>query len=289
MAEILLLIKSACFLLVIVSFSLFVQFGRGSVEIVKPYYPLYIKAGGNLTISCEIKATQSAADLRWVQQTPLTSWIDSPVTAVLGSNIIIQSFREEPSRFTRTTLIKLNMSLLDRGTYICKDDTSSYAVWVIVIYITAQNRTHLSSEDKPLILGCNISGFDSNIPKIVYDWTFKELFISHPNSTTVRHSAILQAPVDKYKVKMENNELQLQIHDPNYRDGGTYKCIFTLGTNFGPITFSESVYVDGSRLKPGNSGVKMSISFCSVVVTVVVVFLSCSGNLLLRPISFQCS
>lgn len=81
--------------------------------------------------------------------------------------------------------------------------------------VTAQNRTHLSSEDKPLILGCNISGFDSNIPKIVYDWTFKELFISHPNSTTVRHSAILQAPVDKYKVKMENNELQLQIHDPS--------------------------------------------------------------------------
>lgn len=126
----------------------------GNVEIVMPYHPLYIKAGGNLTISCEIKATQSAADLRWVQQTPLTSWVDSPVTAVLGSNVVIQSFREEPSRFTRSTLIKLNMSLLDRGTYICKDDTSSYAVWVIVIYSEYVSGVAVLPSNKKLTANC---------------------------------------------------------------------------------------------------------------------------------------
>lgn len=238
---------------------LFFQIVSGGVEIVKPYHPLYVKSGDALTVSCE---TSDRVELRWLQQTPLTDWSDRSIQALPGSRVVLQSFREDPSGFTRSTLIMRNMSLSDRGTYICKDDTSNYAVWVTVLYISARNLTDRPTGTNPLILECSISGFDSNVPTIDYDWTYEGQFIPHPHhqvAAPVRHSPEHLVSVDRYKVTMDDNDLRLEIWDPSSLDGGLYNCTFTLSTNLGPVTFNESIYVNGSLLPAITTGAEQSV------------------------------
>lgn len=253
--------------------SLFISFRivSGGVEIVKPYHPLYVKAGNALSIACE---TSDRVDLRWLQQTPLSMWTDESVLPLAGSRVVIQSFREEPSGFTRSTLIKRNMSLGDRGTYICKDDTSNYAVWVTVLYITARNLTDRSTGLDPLILECSISGFDSNVPTIDYDWTFEGRYIPHPHyqvAAPVHHSPEHLASVDKYKVTMDDNDLRLEIRDPSSLDGGSYNCTFTLSTNLGQVMFFETIYVNGSLLPTVSIGVEQSVPLHIPLLTFAIV------------------
>lgn len=260
----------AKFLRVVLILALSAELVLGGVEIVRPYHPLYIKVGSSLTIACESESTKSATELKWIHQTPQTSWADQLVVPERGSNIIIQLFREEPSGFTRSTLIKHNMSLLDRGTYICKDDGgNSYAVWVVVLHITAQN-VPLSSKVDLLILSCSISGFDSNVPTIDFDWTFNGSFISydHDLATSNRHSPALQAPTGKYNITTESTGVWLEIHDPSSLDGGSYNCVFTLGTNLGPVTFTETLRIDGSLLTFRSAGLRMNTSLDLVVIAV---------------------
>ena len=105
----------------------------GRVEIVNPYYPLYIQSGTTLTVICQ-SAKRSA--IEWVQQTAETKWNDTAVVPTIGQDFTIQSCTDEPSGFSKSTLFRSNVSLSARGMYQCKDrdESSSYAIWVTVLY-----------------------------------------------------------------------------------------------------------------------------------------------------------
>lgn len=105
----------------------------GFVQIVNSPYPLYVKAGTNLSLICQ---NQDASAISWIQQTPQTSWMDASIVARSSQDIVIQDCHTQgvSSDVTQSTLTRSNMSLNSRGTYICTTGPSSYAVWVTVIY-----------------------------------------------------------------------------------------------------------------------------------------------------------
>lgn len=84
-------------------------------------------------VVCE---SQAETSIEWVEQTVHSNWSDTVIRAEHGSRFTIQTFQEKPSGFTRSTFIKHNMSLTDRGVYVCKDSRSNYAIWVTVLYST---------------------------------------------------------------------------------------------------------------------------------------------------------
>ena len=105
----------------------------GLVEIVDPHYPWYVKSGATLTIVCQ---SVERSSIEWWQQTLVTDWKDVRLVPTSGQDITVQSCTDEPSGFSKSTLSRSNMSLNDRGMYQCKDsdESSSYAVWVTVLY-----------------------------------------------------------------------------------------------------------------------------------------------------------
>ena len=105
----------------------------GRVEIVNAYYPLYIKSGTTLKLVCQ---SVERSTIEWVQQTPLTGQRDEQIVPKAGQDFSIQSCTSEPSGFSKSTLSRFNMSLNARGMYQCKDSdgSSSYAIWVTVLY-----------------------------------------------------------------------------------------------------------------------------------------------------------
>jgi len=105
----------------------------GRVEIVDPYHPLYIKAGTTLTIVCQ---SAQRTTIEWVQNTAETSWKDVQVAPRSGQDFVVQTCTDEPSGFSKSTLLRSNMSINGRGMYQCKEQSgsSSYAIWVTVLY-----------------------------------------------------------------------------------------------------------------------------------------------------------
>ena len=105
----------------------------GFVQIINSPYPLYVKAGTELSLICQ---NQDASAISWIQQTPQTSWMDALIKPKSHQDIVIQDCHTQgvSSDFTQSTLTRSNMSLNARGTYICTTGPSSYAVWVTVIY-----------------------------------------------------------------------------------------------------------------------------------------------------------
>jgi hypothetical protein len=239
------------------------------VEIINPYYPFYIKSGAALNVVCE---SSERTAINWIQQTPLTSWQDTQIYP--GQDFSFQTCIEEPSGFTRSMLIRSNMSLSNRGMYLCKDSAglSSYAVWVTVLYIQAQIVQHTTDL---LSLSCSISGFDSNLPTMDYDWTFNDALIPHPHDSLVAakvvHSSAELASNLKYNVTFNSGVLMLTVNNPVTTDGGTYNCSFTLGTNLGRLTFVESINVNGATFKsdsPPSFKAKKAALFLGSSVTV---------------------
>ena len=57
------------------------------------------------------------------------------IVPTVGSNFIIRSLVEEPSGFVESKLIKSNMTISDRGMYMCRDkgQENSFGVWVTVL------------------------------------------------------------------------------------------------------------------------------------------------------------
>lgn len=97
------------------------------------YYPLYVKSGDTLTVVCQ---SHERATIEWVQKTVSTNWRAVAVNITTGGDISIESCTTEPSGFSKSTLSRSNMNLNTRGMYQCKDadESSSYAIWVTVLY-----------------------------------------------------------------------------------------------------------------------------------------------------------
>jgi len=102
---------------------------------VNPYHPLYIKSGDTLTVICN---SAQRSTIEWVQQTAETAFSDVSVDPVAAQDFSIQSCVDEPSGFSKSTLYRSNVSLSARGMYKCEDSdgSSSYAIWVTVLYST---------------------------------------------------------------------------------------------------------------------------------------------------------
>ena len=94
-------------------------------------HPSYVKSGTTLTLVCQ---NPKRATIEWEKRTA-ESLQDEPVSPQ-HSDVIIQSCTDEPSGFTKSTLLRSNMSLSTRGWYKCKnsDGSSSYLTHVTVLY-----------------------------------------------------------------------------------------------------------------------------------------------------------
>ena len=110
----------------------------GRVVIINLSHPMYVKSGADLALTC-VNPTRTS--IQWIQQTAENDWKDTAISFTaddLGSGLkyTMHSCIEEPSGPTRNTLIKHNMTLHDRGLYVCKglDDSSSYITYVTVLY-----------------------------------------------------------------------------------------------------------------------------------------------------------
>jgi len=69
------------------------------------------------------------------------------------------------------------------------------------------------------VLNCSISGFDSNLPAIDYDWTLNDALIPHPHTefpaAASLHSAEELATSTKFVVSFDGSELSLVVNKPS--------------------------------------------------------------------------
>jgi hypothetical protein len=70
-----------------------------------------------------------------------------------------------------------------------------------------------------LVLGCSISGFESNLPSMDYDWTINDALVPHSHSKAgaaalARNPAEL-IPNPKYDVELNNSNLSLVVKKPS--------------------------------------------------------------------------
>ena len=76
---------------------------------------------------------------------------------------------------------------------------------------------------KQLVLNCTISGFDSNIPDIDYDWTLNDALIPHPHDHFIAaasvHSLAELATSSKFVVSFDGTELSLTVKNPSKLTG----------------------------------------------------------------------
>jgi len=70
-----------------------------------------------------------------------------------------------------------------------------------------------------LVLNCSISGFDTNIPTMDYDWTLNDALIPHPHEQAIAaasmRSAAELASSSKFIVSLHGTELSLAVNNPS--------------------------------------------------------------------------
>ena len=70
-----------------------------------------------------------------------------------------------------------------------------------------------------MVLNCSISGFDSNLPTIDYDWTLNDALIPHPHEQAIAAASMRSAAElvqsSKFLVSLEGAELSLTVNNPS--------------------------------------------------------------------------
>lgn len=257
-----------------------------ALYITTPYHPWYAKAGNNLTITCESKVRTK---IDWVGQTQHTNFIDEPIIPKLDSNFIIQTLNEEPSGHVTSKLIIKNLSLLDLGTYICKNDDAAFQVWIQVLELIVQ-APQLSGNT--LKLGCLLNGFIGNIPTIDYDWTFNKDLIAHRHSylprklASIFHNARELVRVNKYQIEIFQGLSNLVIKNPDRSDQGNYTCLFQLSTSLGTLYLEESfnyqdsnLMLKGRRLPDDKNSSISRFNNCDIIIFLILFLIYIKLNL----------
>ena len=197
----------------------------GFVQILQTMQPLYLLVGDQLSLTC---TGPKNSKLLWLCATPDNNWSDQIIIANVSNRFVTRYTIEQPTGMEENQLIKSSVKNGDRGTYTCQDaqGMSSVAVWIVVIDLRTQVIPTPSSN--AIVLQCNITGFDTNVPNIAYSWIFKNKTITG----------------SRYSVTLLGGSLSLKISVPGSQDMGQYTCSFGLATTEGIATFQQLISVD---------------------------------------------
>ena len=102
-------------------------------------------------------------------------------------------------------------------------------MYLCYLCFTVHARIVQNTKDR-LVLNCTISGFDSNLPTIDYDWTLNDSYIPHPHDKALA-AASVYSPADlarslKFVVSLDVSELSLTVNNPSMFLGMFFFCYF---------------------------------------------------------------
>jgi len=89
---------------------------------------------------------------------------------------------------------------------------------LLLLFSTVYARVIENKADR-LVLNCSISGFDTNLPTMDYDWTLNDALIPHAHEHAVAaasmRSAAELASSSKFFVRLDGTELSLTVNNPS--------------------------------------------------------------------------
>ena len=243
-------------------------------------HPMYAHVGSSLQLPCTTVSNRNDTKLLWKKEDGAT--ITRADLRQLGWEIKATS--HEPSGLIESQLIIHNISMNDRGNYVCygivdRSTYSEYKTWVNVVNVVANDNT-LGGEARSAKLRCEISGMDTNMGQsrnriqdplhVKYMWIYQGNVIADYQSR--ESSERLQFTGTRLNDHSARSELTVS---PVYKeDSGAYTCLFTLTTNRGSLNFTQTVNLDASHTlsqplstnSASHHSIAYHINFCLLII-----------------------